>query len=158
MNQHGFGRPGSGTLIQRVVCSAVGNPDARALRISDVRWERVNLALLGQRILRVRSGYRLRNINAVARLKLSYTFSDAFDVTCAVGAGRIRQRRLDGINTVAHVGVIWIHACRTNPDEHLTGHGTWCGEFFEFKNFGPAEFMNNDSFHCVTLIPPGSRY
>ena len=80
MNQHGFGRPGSGTLIQRVVCSAVGNPDARALRISDVRWERVNLALLGQRILRVRSGYRLRNINAVARLKLSYTFSDAFDV------------------------------------------------------------------------------
>src|ERR1700681_3996626 len=108
-----------------MVRAAIRYPNARALGISDLRRERVNLALLGQRIFRVRSVYLLRNINAVARFHLIHTFADVFDVTCAVGAWRIRQWRLDRINTVAHVGVMWVHACCANPDQHLTSHGTW---------------------------------
>src|ERR1700730_9120533 len=114
-----------------MVRAAIRYPNARALGISDLRRERVNLALLGQRIFRVRSSQSPCNTHALVRLSLIHAFADVVDVTCAVGAWRIRQWRLDRINTVAHVGVMWVHACCANPDQHLTSHGTWPRNFFE---------------------------
>jgi len=71
----------------------------------------------------IRSTQGLRGVHAVARLHLGHAASDSLDSAGGIGAGRIRQWRLDGVVAGTHVCVVGIDADRANAQKNLTGLG-----------------------------------
>ena len=149
VNQNSLRRARLRGVIERVIRGSVGDPNAGALAEADFFWKPVDLAFERDRVFGVRAGHRLRHVDAVARLYFGDAGADRFHRAGAVRAGRVRQRRLDGVRAVAHVSVVGIHANRVNAHEHLPRGGFRRGDFFELQDFGTAEFVNDYGFHFM---------
>src|SRR5258708_12989647 len=98
--------------MQRLVRGTVGNPTSSALFEGNVFGQGVYLLFERERIFGVRSGQSSRCVNAIARLHLGYAGPDGFNRAGGVGARRVRQVRLDGVNAGPHVGIVSIYAPR----------------------------------------------
>ena len=150
VDQHGFAATSFGAEVQCVERGAIRHPNASPLGVCNSRRKRMNLVLQCQREFRVCAGQRPRDIHAITRPHALDASANRFDDSRSIGAGGIRQRRLDCISAVTHVGVVRVHADGVDADQDLPGGGTRSWNFFEIQNFGTAEFSNHDSFHCVT--------
>src|ERR1700676_1822001 len=146
VNQNSFRGVGLGRMIEGMIGSSVGDPDAGALTEAGFFWKPVHLAFQGDGVFGVGAGDGLCHVDAVAGLYLGDAGADGFDRAGAVGSGRVGQRRLYGVGAVAHVGVVGVHAYRVNPHEDLSCGGVGGGGFFHPKDFGGAEFVDKDLF------------
>ena len=80
-------------------------------------------------------------------MNLRNALTHGFDHAGGIGARRIRQRRLDGISSIAHVGVVGIHARGMHAHQHLPGRRLGRRDLLQLQNFRPAELVHLYRFH-----------
>ncbi len=110
MNQHSLSGTRVRMMNQRGDRGSVRNPNSRSLSKRDFFGQGMHLGFERQGIFCIRAAHRPCGVNSCAGLELGNALTHSFDDASGIGAGRVRQRRLDRVSSVAHVSVIGIHA------------------------------------------------
>jgi hypothetical protein len=87
VHQYSLSSVGFRRVIERVICGSIGNPDSCTLLQINVRWKRMHLFFLSERIFRVRTTDSSRRVYAVSLLYLLDALADRFN-----SSGTIRSR------------------------------------------------------------------
>jgi hypothetical protein len=74
-----------------------------------------------ERVFRIRTGDGSPGVYAIVSLYLFDALADRLNDTGTIGSGSVGERRLHGISTRAHVGVVRIDPGRMNAHQHLAG-------------------------------------
>src|SRR5579859_1796964 len=128
-------------MKEREVRGAIRNPDACALRETDVARKPMHLRFESQGVLGVGAGDGFRSVDAIAAFYFRHARTDGLNRACGVGARCIWQSRLNRIAAAAHVSVVRIDANAMNAHEHLSRRGLRCGDFFKLQYFRTAELV-----------------
>jgi hypothetical protein len=150
MDQESLASPGIGEVTQRMIGRAIRNPDARTLGEGSAVRQRMHLGFDGEGVLGIGAAERVRGVDAVGGLHLGDARPDGFDRPRGVAAGGIRERRLDGIAAVAHVGVVRVDAHGLHTNKNLARDGLRRGNLFELEDLGPAELTDANGLHRVS--------
>src|SRR5215469_7584009 len=138
-------------MVQRVICGAIRNPQPGALGERNFVWEQIHLRLVGERILRVRTGKSFSGVDTIAGFYFFYSATDGLHGTGSIGARGIGQLRLDGISSIAHIGVVRIDSGGVYAHQNLPRTRIRSGDFLKFEYFRTAEPVNLNSLH---VLPP----
>jgi hypothetical protein len=121
VHKYGLGSVRFRRVMQRMICSSIGNPNSCTLLEINLRRKRMHLLFERECVFRICAGEGPRGVYAIASLHFFDALANRFNHSGAIRSGSVGKRRLQGIGARAHVGVVGINAGRMNAHQHFAG-------------------------------------